>query len=90
MVGTANLHHPAPFPRENAEEFLTMHDWVLVGADSDHLVDEGEVDPRMGGTLWAKHGVGAENVKIGGERMKKEVFGELFDGKHLDKECAAF
>ena len=63
---------------------------MLVGADSDLLVDEGEAGPSAGGALWAEHGVGAENIEIGGERVEKEVFGELFDGKHVDEECAAF
>ena len=63
---------------------------MLVGDDLDLLVDRGEASPRARGALWAEHGVGAKNVEIGGECVEKEVFGELFDGKHLDEECAAF
>ncbi|KAG4909241.1 hypothetical protein JHK87_055357 [Glycine soja] len=49
-----------------------------------------QASPCVGGALWAEHGVGSMNIEIGWERVEKEVFGEFFDGKHLDKECTAF
>ena len=61
-----------------------------MGADSDLLVDEGEAGPGAWGALGAEHGVSAENVEIGGERVEEKVFGEFLDGEDVDEECAAF
>ncbi|PON35965.1 LOW QUALITY PROTEIN: hypothetical protein PanWU01x14_332130 [Parasponia andersonii] len=89
VLGARHLHHATPLPGEDPQELVAPVGPVLARPDPDPVEDEGEPDPGELAALGPEHGVGAEDVELGGQVAEEEVSGELLDGEDVDEEGVA-
>lgn len=89
MLGTAHLHHPAPFSLKNAQKLITPRNPRFFGPNPDFFVHERKPFPPVFGALGSEHRVGAKNVEVGRQILEQQRLGELLDGEHVDEQGVA-
>ena len=89
MLLAGHLDHAAALPLEEPQERVRAPLPRGGPADADPVEDQRQARPGAAPGVGAEHGVGADDVKVSGERREHGALRVLFDAEDVDEERGA-